>query len=114
MHIRCYQQVPGFVDSDGVEAFSDTLGKGRKTAHEHRHIGAQTQPDFSEPIDIQTKLPERIQRMQGGGRIGTAAAQPGTDGYSFTNADFHASAGSCQALKYSRTAHHQVVIGSDE
>ena len=48
--LRCGDEEPGFLQFDGRQALANTLGKGRTTAHEYRHIGAQGQTQFGQAI----------------------------------------------------------------
>jgi hypothetical protein len=46
---RVDQQRPGRVGFDRNEPFPHTLGPGGVAVHEHRHVGAQLQPQFRQP-----------------------------------------------------------------
>ncbi|MNP74062.1 hypothetical protein D3C76_1708770 [compost metagenome] len=70
-----------------MQSLTHPLGEGGPPAHEHRHVGPELHPEIRQFIFTQTRLPEVIERHQGGGRIRGAAADAAAHGQVFFQPD---------------------------
>src|SRR5690606_13461097 len=59
--LRDDNEEPGLAQLHPLQPFADALGEGRVTAHEHRYVGAQAQPDLCQAVLAKPGLPEMVE-----------------------------------------------------
>ena len=92
----------------GCELLAHAFDPGVAPADEERHVGAQGEPDRRELRSRQAQPPEAVERQQGGGGVGRAAAHAGFGWQVLFQRDVHAQGAAGGALQRPGSAHRQV------
>ena len=69
-------QIPLFLRLGRLQALADAFGEGGVAAHEHRHVGAEAEPQRCQLVVAKTAAPQFVERHQHGGGVGEPPPRP--------------------------------------